>query len=158
MKNRGNRLRIGLYGLAYHAVLAAVLLGAGAAKEAEIGREVAIAVPCLLVAAFTVYFFVVSSYVDRRTGLRGTVLYDSLVGMLAAFIIVALTSALYSLIASFDAFAGGGAGAYLQAFGMSVILHLLWAFASFMMHILIFGNLAGLIGWYVLKKTAPSGS
>lgn len=148
------KLRIGLYGLVFHLLLSVVLLLMGRSRGADIGADVyAMVLPSMYVAAFVSYFFVVSPYVAKRKGLRGLVLYDSLVGMLAECIIVGLTVVLYSVIASIPLLGRGGVMDFLEGFGINTIIYMLYAYATFMVHILIFGNMAGLIGWYVLKKT-----
>lgn len=146
------RVWAGLYGLAFHA--AAVVLALWTAKRNQADIPASFwwtAVPPLLVAAFVVYVAIVGPYVPRRPSHRMTVFYDCVVTMLAEVAILALTSVLYALLVSRGALSSG-AGAYLGTAANMTAFAFLWTLGSFFMQVLVIGNAAGFLGWWVMKK------
>lgn len=141
------RVRVGLYGAAFHAVVAAVVAAIGAKNRAAIPPSFyAVAVPALLASAFLVYALAVAPYVRRRVAKRGTVFFDAAVGMAVEPLVIGLTAAAFGAIAALSA-PGGGVNV-----GGSAVVTVLWAFGNFMTQILALGNAAGLIGWWLSKR------
>jgi hypothetical protein len=101
-----------------------------------------------------VYAFVVGPYLPRRPTTKGAVLFDSAVGMFAECALVVLTAILYAFIASARAPVGGGIGPYFADVASTALFAFLWSFGSFITQILVVGNAAGLVGWWVLKRLA----
>ncbi len=140
--------KTGLFGFLVHFVIISAFLIARNLRGEQLGRDlVLVAVPLLLLSSFLVYAFAVSRYVERREGTQKAVVVDSLVGMLAECMIFTLAAALFGIYEGFKY----GAGALLP----SVLTNLLWAYATFLVQMLVIGNLAGLVGWFVLKKKTP---
>jgi hypothetical protein len=156
------RVWAGLYGLAFHAVAVGLALWTARRNQADIPASFWWAVvPPLLVAAFVVYALVVASYVPKRPTHRMTVFYDCVVTMLAEVVVLAVTSVLYALLISRGALAGG-LGAYLSASANMTAFAFLWTLGSFFLQVLVIGNAAGFLGWWVMKKigarhAAPQG-
>lgn len=151
------KLAVGLYGLLFHAVVVAVVVGIAVKNRAPIEPTFWLAaVPSLLVAAFVVYALAVSAYVARREQRKGAVLFDALVGMVAEPAIVALTALGYGLAAAI-AGAQAGAGGFLGELGNRAVFGFLYAIANFLTQILVIGNAAGFVGFVVLKKLAARG-
>ena len=147
------KLRIGLYGAVINVLIVIGMLLFSALKRGSSGMGVYFsALPFLAVAAFVVYYFVVSAYVAKRPGLQKPMLFDSLAGMLAELIIITLGAVLYSVLISISHIQGRGLQAFASDLATGIVMNLLWVFALFMIHILIIGNIAGLVGWYILKK------
>ena len=147
-----NRVWVGLYGLAFHAAAVALALWTAKRNQADIPAGFWwTVVPPLLVAAFAVYAIVVAPYVPKRPTTRMLVFYDCVVAMLGEVAILALTSILYALLASRGALPSG-IGAYLGAAVNATALAFLWTIGSFFLQVLVIGNAAGFLGWWVMKK------
>lgn len=148
--------KAGLFGLAMHCAIVVTFVLMRTMRGERFGPEfLFVALPLLLVSAYLVYFFVVSRYLRRREGMVKPLFIDALVGMLVEYIIFTLAGALFGI---FDGFRTGppmGAG---MASGLltSVFMNILWVYATFMVQILVLGNLCGLVGWLVLKKQRPT--
>jgi hypothetical protein len=150
------KLKIGFFGAAVNAVVViGILFFSAVTRGTPMFSIYLSAVPLLAVSAFVVYYFVVSSYVVKRAGIEKPVFFDSLVGMLAQLIIVTLGTVCYSLWNALSNVHGQGLGTFGWDIAAGVLMNLLWVFGMFMVHILIVGNIAGLVGWLVLKKTDP---
>jgi hypothetical protein len=151
---RSIRLRVGLYGLVFHAVVVLGALAVAAANRAPIhARFWAIAAPALLVAAFAMYALVVAPYVARRTVKRGVAFLDAAIGMAVEPAVAILATVLFSTISAGPAL-GDGAAAYAATLGGQLYLALLWLVANFATQILVLGNAAGLVGFLLLKRLA----
>lgn len=149
---RHAKLWAALYGLAFHAVVAAVVIWTAARNQADIPTSFWwSAVPPFLVAAAAVYAFVVGPYLPRRPTTRSALLWDSSIGMLAEVCVLAATSILFAFTTSTGALAGG-AGAYLVAVASRATSAFLFSVGSFFLQLLVVGNAAGLLGFWVLKK------
>jgi hypothetical protein len=145
------RVWAGLYGLAVHVVvLLAALWNTQSATDIPARFWLTMAVP-FFAAAFIVYALVVGSYVPKRPSHRGAVFFDSAVGMLAELGVVVVTAVLHAFASSTGALADGF-GAYLGAVANNTLFGFLWALGSFFMQILIVGNAAGFVGWWVMKR------
>lgn len=148
------RVWAGLYGVAFHAVAIGLAVWTARRNQAEIPAtfwwQI---VPPLLVAAFVVYALVAGSYVPKRPDRKGLVFFDSVMGMVAELGIAALTSILYAFVTATGALAQGF-GAYLAAAGSTTLFAFLWLLAgrNSFITLLVVGNAAGLVGWWVLKK------
>ena len=83
--------------------------------------------------------------------MRNSVVIDSLVGILAEYIIVTLAVILYGLYEGLGSGlrADDGMGKSLLT---GVLMNLLWVYATFMVQVLLLGNLCGLAGWFLLRK------
>jgi hypothetical protein len=148
------KLKIGFFGAAVNAVVVTgILFFSAATHDRSVFGAYLTAVPLLALSAFVVYYFVVSSYVVKRAGIQKPVFFDSLVGMLAELIIATLAAVCYSVWSSLSNIAGRELGAFASDLATGILMNLLWVFAMFMVHILIVGNIAGLAGWYLLKKS-----
>jgi hypothetical protein len=146
------RVWAGLYGLAFHAAAVALALWTAKRNQADIPSSFWwTTAPPLLLAAFVVYALIVAPYVPKRPTHKMAVFYDCVVAMLAEVAILALTSVLYALVVSRGALSGG-AGAYLSASANMTAFAFLWTLGSFFLQILVIGNAAGFIGWWVMKK------
>lgn len=153
---RTSRVRVGIYGVVFHASMALLIAGLGAARGEAFSREFwLVALPAILVSAFVAYLVVVWPYVARRTRRRGVLLYDSAVGMLAECVVAVLTSLLIAAAHATPALGRAGAIAYAGAVAQGTVYGLLWAAADFFIQILIVGNAAGVAGWYVLERIEP---
>jgi hypothetical protein len=153
MKDRGVKLKTGLFGAAVNAaVILGVSLYSGLARDRSEAVLYLSAIPVLAVSAFVVYYVVVSSYVAKRSGIVNPVFFDSLVGMLAEIIIVTVGTSCYSLWNTLSNMSGKGLSAFANDFAAGFLVNILWVFGLFMVHILIAGNIAGLVGWGLLKK------
>lgn len=147
--------RIGLFGLVTHAVIVVGFFLSRALRGEKFGPDLLFAaVPLLLASAFAVYALVVPRYVQRREGMQKPIVIDSLVGILVEFLVFTLAGLLLGL---YDGMRVGAASASGLAGGLltSVVMNVLWVYATFMVHIIVLGNLCGLVGWYLLKKTGP---
>lgn len=150
------KLKIGFFGAAVNAVVVIVILFFSAvSRGTPVISTYLSAVPVLAVSAFVVYYFVVSSYVVKRAGIEKPFFLDSLVGMLAELIIVTLGTVCYSLWNTLSNMQERNVGAFSTDLAAGILVNLLWVFAMFMVHILIVGNIAGFVGWLVLKKIDP---
>lgn len=147
--------KIGLFGLLSHAAMVAAFLLVRYLRGDRFGADlVLIAVPLLLLSAFLVYAAVVSRYVQKREGMQRTVIIDSLVGILAEFIIVTLAALLAGLVDGVRASVGTGAGLGEQVLA-SVLMSLLWVYATLLVQVIVVGNLCGLAGWFLLRNRQP---
>lgn len=147
------RLRVGVYGVVFHASMALLIAALGAARGESFSREFWLLLfPAILVAAFVVYLVVVWPYAARRTRRRGVILYDSAVGMIAEVAVAVVTSLLLATVRSAPALGSAGALAYAGAVAQGTVYGLLWALADFFIQILIVGNAAGITGWYLLER------
>lgn len=147
-----NKKRAALYGAAFHAAVVVIMIALAVKNRAPLDAHVlARAIPILLVAAAVLYFFIGGPYLTARSKRKSAVFSDALIGMVLEVAVVALTSILYALVATLPAL-GQGFGVFGAAFGQSSAYTLLWMFGSFFTQILVFGNAAGLVGWFVLKK------
>lgn len=93
----------------------------------------------------------------KRAGIQKPVFIDSLVGMLAELIIVTLGVVCYSVWITRSHSGGQALSVIASDITTSILVNLLWVFAMFMVHIFIVGNIAGLVGWYLLSKLDPKG-
>lgn len=151
---RSIRVRVGLYGLVFHAVVVLCALAVAAANRAPIhARFWAIAAPALLVAAFAMYALVVAPYVARRAAKRGVAFLDAAIGMAVEPAVAILATVLFSVVSAWPALADGAA-AYAATIGGHVYLALLWLVANFATQILVIGNAAGFVGFLLLKRLA----
>jgi hypothetical protein len=150
------KLKIGLFGAAVNVVviIGMLLFSAGTRGGAGFSSYLS-ALPLLAVSAFVVYYFIVSSYVVKRAGIQKPFFFDSLVGMLAELIIVTCAAACYSLWLTLSNMHGRDIGLLASDLATGILVNLLWVFALFLVHILLVGNLAGITGWYLLKKIGP---
>lgn len=147
-----NKKRAALYGAAFHAAVVVIMIALAVKNRAPLdGHVLARAIPILLVAAAVLYFFIAGPYLGTRSKRKSAVFSDALIGMVLEVAVVALTSILYALVATLPAL-GQGFGTFGSAFGQSSAYTLLWMFGSFFTQILVIGNAAGLIGWFILKK------
>lgn len=150
------KMRIGLFGASVNAVvIIGILFFSGVTRDASLFNIYLTAVPMLAVSAFVVYYFVVSSYVAKRAGIEKPIFSDSLVGMLAELIIVTVGAICYSLWNALSNMAGRNAAGFASDLAAGMLVNILWVFGMFMVHILIVGNVAGLLGWQLLKKIDP---
>lgn len=146
------RVWAGLYGLAFHAAALAITLWIARRNQAEIPASFWwTAGPAFLVAGFVVYALLVGRYLPRRPSTRGAFFFDSAVGMLAEAGVVAVTSALYALVVSTRALEGGIIG-YLGAVARTTVFAFLFSVGSFFLQILVVGNAAGILGFWLLRK------
>lgn len=144
--------KIGLFGLLTHAVIVIGFLLSRAMQGEKFGPDLLFAaVPLLLASSFAVYALVVARYVERREGMQKPIVIDSLVGILVEVLIFALAGLLFGL---YDGLRTGAASESGLAGGLliSVVMNVLWVYATFMVHIIVLGNLCGLAGWYLLRK------
>lgn len=145
---------MGLYGLAFHVLVVAAVAWTGHRNRAGIPATFWLeAVPPFLAAALAVYALVVAPYVPRRATTRGAVLFDSAVGMFAETAVFVLAAFLYGVVAAAPA-AREGIGAWASSATSMTYFAVLWSFGSFFLQILVVGNAAGLVGWWVLKRLA----
>lgn len=148
---RSTKLWAGLYGLAFHLIVIAVLVWIAAKNQANVPAAFWwTTAPPFLLASFAVYALLVGPYLPRRPTTKGAVFLDSAVGMIAECTVVVLTAILYAFVvaARGDAPSGG----YLGDVASTAAFAFLWSFGSFFTQILVVGNAAGLIGWLVIKK------
>jgi hypothetical protein len=144
--------KVGLFGVAINiGAVIWVLFTAVVRGGAEL-RNYLLVVPMLAASAFVVYYFIVSSYVVKRAGIQKPVFFDSLVGMLAELIIVTLGTLCYSVWFSLLNMHGKDFQAFAADLTTGILVNLLWVFAMFMVQILLVGNIAGLAGWFLMKK------
>jgi hypothetical protein len=149
-----NRVWVGLYGLAFHVAAVALELWTAKRNQADIPASIWwTAVPAVLVAAFVVYALIVAPYVPKRPTHKMVVFYDCVVAMLGEVAILALASVLYGLLASRGALSGG-VGAYLLTAANMMAFAFLYTLGSFFMRVLVLGNAAGFLGWFVMKKVS----
>lgn len=147
------KFKIGLYGAIVNVVVVVGILYFSAITRGTIGLSDYLPVlPILALSAFVVYYFVVSSYVVKRADIQKPIFIDSLVGMLAELIIVTLGVVCYSMWITFSNMHKQDSGVIASDLTTGILVNLLWTFGMFMVHILIVGNIAGLAGWYLLKK------
>lgn len=148
------RLWAGLYGAAFHVVVAAVVAGVTNRNQANVPTSFfALAVPPLLAASFLVYALVVGSYLPRRPTTRGALFLDSAVGMMAEIAVVTLAGVLYGALVALRAPAESSPG-FLTAFGSAAFVAVFWTLSEVFTHVLVVGNAAGLLGFVLLKKLA----
>jgi hypothetical protein len=146
------KLKVGLYGVLFHAVIVSFFFGARSSGDDNPPLFYLIAAPLVLVSAFIVYFFFLSSYVQKREGMQRVIVFDSLAGMLGEYMIFTLAAVLYSLFVGLQALAREGAGAFINAVATGLFVNLLFVYAKYMVHMLVIGNIAGLAGWFILKQ------
>jgi len=152
--NERPKLWAGLYGAAFHVVVAAGVAGVALRNEANIPPSFyAMTVPPLLLAAFLVYAFVVGAYLPRRPTTRGAVFLDSAVGMMAEIAVITLAGILYGALVTVIAPPEGAPG-FFAAFGNAAFVAVFWALSEVFTHVLVIGNAAGLVGYVLLKKLA----
>lgn len=146
------KIRVGLFGATIHLLLLAIGLASGFLRKSELepGPPLAFSL-FLILSAFLVYFFIVTRYVRKRAGMAKSVLTDSLIGMLSELMIATLAAALTGFYASAKVFFSQGT-AFLGSLGYNILLFLLWIYGTHLLSILVAGNIAGLIGWYLLDK------
>ena len=150
------KLKVGLYGAAVNVAAVLGILLFSAVRGGGVGFNAYFSgLPVLSAAAFVVYYFVVSAYVAKRPGIQNPVFFDSLVGMLAELITVTLGAVLHGVGASISAVQGRGLTAFAADLTAGILMNLLFVFGTFMIHILVIGNIAGLVGWYLLTKVSP---
>ena len=146
------RLETGLYGAVFHGVVGGALVAIATWNRAPIPERFwAIALPCAVVVGGLVYLVAVAPYANRRVYRKGSVFTDSAVGMFAELAVVAFTALFYGLI---DA-ATAAESVTAAALGQHVLYVFLYAVGNFLTQILVIGNLAGLVGWVLLKRRAP---
>lgn len=144
--------KVGLYGFLIHIVIVSFFLALRNLQGEQLNLELSlVAVPLLLLSSFLVYAVVVSRYVQRRAGMQKPAVIDSLVGILSEYMIFTITAVLLGL---YDGLRSGyGSGAVTgQTLLTAVLMSLLWVYATFMVQILVLGNLCGLVGWLLLRK------
>ena len=142
---------VGLYGLAVHAVIVITFVVRRSLQGEQFGPDLLyVGMPLLLACSFLVYYMVGPWYLKRRSGMQNAVIIDSLVGMLIEYIIFTATAILLGV---YDGFRTAADGALLDGLAAGVVRNILWVYATFMVQILVLGNLCGLLGWLVLKKT-----
>jgi hypothetical protein len=147
--------KAGLFGLAMHFAIVVVFVAMRTARGERFGPEFLFAAfPLLLVSSYLVYSFVISRYLKRREGMARPLFIDALVGMLVEYIIFTLAGALFGIFDGLRTGPPSGAG-MLSGLLTSVFMNILWVYATFMVQILVLGNLCGLVGWVVLKKMKP---
>jgi hypothetical protein len=155
---RTTRVSVGLYGLLFHAAVVGAVAWVGHRNQAGIPARFWVeTVPPFLAAAFAVYAAVVTTYVQRRATARSAVLFDSAVGMFAEIAVFVLAAFLYAVTNAGPA-ARDGLAAWASAAARTTFFAVLWAFGSFFLQILVVGNAAGLVGWWVLKRRAGRGA
>lgn len=147
-----------VYGLLFHAVVAAIVVWVARSHRARIEPGFWwVAVPLVLAAGAGGFALVAGPYLRRRNDRRrGVVLVDALVGMLAECVTVVQLALLFGAVAA--ARTGGGAAAALAAFASNASFVALYAAASFLEQILVVGNAAGLVGWWLLKRAGRVGA
>jgi hypothetical protein len=147
------KLKIGLFGAAINIVVIIGMLLFSAISRGGAGFNAYLsALPLLAASAFVVYYFIVSSYVAKRAGIQNPFFFDSLVGMLAELIIVTGGTVCYSVWMTLANMQNRDPAVLASDLMTGILVNLLWIFAMFTVHILIAGNLAGIAGWYLLKK------
>ena len=147
------KLKIGFFGMAVNVVVVTgILMFSAVTRGAAVFSEYLPALPMLAVSAFVVYYFIVSTYVVKRAGIQKPVFIDSLVGMLAELILVTLGVVCYSVWITLSNMHGQDLRVIASDLTTGILVNLLWVFAMFLVHILIVGNIAGLMGWYLLGK------
>lgn len=149
--------KVGLFGLAMHVAIVVVFVFSRRLRGEQFGPEMLfVMVPLLLLSSFLVYFFAASRYVERREGMQKAVVIDSLIGILLEYVIFTLTAVLFSIYEGLRIGAGEGAG-MVSSLLSSLFRNILWVYGVVpgMLQILVLGNLCGLVGWYVLKRTKP---
>jgi len=150
------KLKIGLFGTVVNVVVVTGILYFSAVTRGAVAfTDYLPALSMLAVSAFVVYYFVVSSYVVKRRGIRKPLFIDSLIGMLAELIIVTLGIVCFSVWITLSNMHGQELRAIAFDLTTAILVNLLWVFAMFTVHILIVGNIAGLAGWYLLSKIDP---
>jgi hypothetical protein len=147
--------KTGLFGLLIHAVIMTVFLMSRNLRGEQFSADlVLVAVPLLLLSSYLVYFFVVSRYVERREGMQKPVIIDSLVGILAEYMIFTLAAVLFGIVDGLRTGVASGTGIG-RALLTGVVLNMLWVYATFLVQVLVLGNMCGLVGWFLLRKNAP---
>lgn len=150
-----SRLRVGVFGILFHASMASLIAILAAARGEPFSRAFwLVFLPVILLASFLAYALVVWPYAARRTRRRGVVLYDSAVGMLAEIVIAVVTSVMMAAVHATPVLRGAGAAAYAGAIAQGTVHGLLWTLSDFFLQVLIVGNAAGIAGWYVLERRA----
>jgi hypothetical protein len=147
--------KVGLYGFVSHAVIVLAFVMSRSLRGERLGNDLLlVGVPLLFLSSFLIYAFIVSRYVLRREGIQKPVIIDSLVGILSEYMIFTLAAVLFGI---YDGLRGGpGAGAGIgRALLTSVFMNILWVYATFMVQIIVIGNVCGLVGWYLLRKKQP---
>jgi hypothetical protein len=149
------RKKVGLFGVVMHAVIVTVFLMSRNLRGERFDANLFLtAVPLLLLSSFLVYAFVVSRYVQRREGMQKPVVIDSLVGILAEYMIFTFAAVLLGLVDGLRS--GSAAEAEIgRSLLTGVVMNVLWVYATFLVQILVLGNLCGLVGWFLLRKKQP---
>ncbi len=146
------QIRVGLYGAAINLLLLAVGAASGILEKSELVPGLPFVLLLFLVlSAFLVYYFVVARYVGKRAGMTMPVLTDSLIGMLSEMMIATLAAVLTAFYATARVSLSQGEE-FLSPLGYNILIFLLWVYATHLMTILVAGNVAGLVGWYLLEK------
>lgn len=147
-----NKIRAALYGAVFHAAVVVIMIALAMKNRATLDAHVLVrAIPLLLASATVLYAFIGGRYLAARSKRKSAVFSDALIGMVLEIAVIALTSILYALVATLPAL-GQGVATFAGAFGQSSAYTLLWMFGSFFTQILVIGNAAGFVGWFVLKK------
>jgi hypothetical protein len=150
------RVRVGLFGLAFHVAAAGLLAAKAARAPGSDPRAVVGPAAAAAAAAFAVYALLVAPYAQKRLGSArsGVVLHDFLVGMLAELAVVGLAALLFGAATTAGVLAVAGAGGWLAATGRAAAFAFLWTIGTAMTEVLVLGNAAGFAGFIVLKKLA----
>ena len=147
--------KVGLFGFLIHTVIIVAFLMSRNLRGEQLGADlVFVAMPLLLLSAFLVYGVVVARYVQRREGMQKAVIIDSLVGILAEYMIFTLAALLFGIFDGLRAGLSSDAGLG-KALLTGVVMNMLWVYATFLVQVLVLGNLCGLVGWFLLRKKQP---
>jgi hypothetical protein len=145
-------MRVGLYGLIFHALVVVAALGVAKSNRVPVDAGFwALAGACLVVAAFGVYALLVARYVANRADRRSVAITDMAIGMVAEPAIAIVATVLFSLVSAAPALGDGGS-AFAAAVARHVYVGLLWVAANFTTQILVLGNAAGFAGFFLLKR------
>jgi hypothetical protein len=150
--SRAMNKKAGLYGLAVHAGIVLLFVRTRIFSGEQLGGDLLyVAMPLLLVSAFGVYTLVVPRYLARRAGMQKPLFIDALVGILLEYVIFTSAAVLFGVL---DGLRSGPpmGGTMISGMLTSVFMNILWVYATFMIQILVIGNLCGLGGWWLLKK------
>lgn len=151
---RTNRVRVGLYGLVFHAVVVAAYLGVARSNRAPIdARFWTVGALSLFAASFTVYALLVAPYVARRVQKRGVAFLDAAIGMAAEPAIAILATVIFSVVSASPALREG-LSTFAGTLGGHAYVGFLWLAANFATQILVLGNAAGFLGFLLLKLLA----
>ena len=146
--------KVGLFGILIHAIIVAVFLLSRNLRGERISTDIVlVAIPLLLFSSFIVYTVVVSRYVQRREGSQKSIIIDSLMGIMAEYMIFTLAAVLFGLYDGLWNRHGSETG-FGKALLTGVMMNILWVYATFMVQVLVLGNLCGLVGWLLLRKSS----